>query len=223
MHEEGLAEISFDTELLVVDIMVSGAVGENNLKGVPGELIAAVVVHSLHGGEHKQNEVLTITEPNCNAGNTSAKGVEQKSLGERVVKSTKSVRNIEAVVNRVHVAVGPLVVMHKPVQHILPSVDYEKGDQQSERREHPMEKEESNWFTHPKVLTDLPYQKRLVASGVGLLELLKNQTSRSLDDMLQKYRAQHLTNADDVFVQFLGSVDSVPVEDLENIEEMEEK
>lgn len=49
--KEGLGKVCLDAKVLVVDVVVGSIVGKEFLKGVVGELVAAVVVDGFEGAE----------------------------------------------------------------------------------------------------------------------------------------------------------------------------
>lgn len=223
MNKKWLTEISLNAELLVVNVMVCASVGKHNLKRIPGEFVAAVVVHGFYCGEHKQCKVFSVGKPNNNRGNTRTQSVEKKPLGQGVVKRAKCVRNIKSVVHGVHVSVSPLVSVHEPVQNVLPGIDNEEGHKQPEKWENELEKHDSCLLRNAEIAPDFPNHKRLVPSLVVRLKKLKTKTCNCLNDMLVEHRPQNLADADAVFGQFFGSVDAIPRKPVVGVTDMVEQ
>lgn len=53
--KEGLAKVLLDIPNVMVDVMVTGAVGEDIVQGVEGEHVRGVVQHSLNGREAEKH------------------------------------------------------------------------------------------------------------------------------------------------------------------------
>lgn len=92
--EEGLGEVSLDTPTLVVNIMVGGIVGSEMLQGVPGESIAAVIVHSLNSRTGKKPHGLAVSHSSRQERNTGTGSVEEESLHRMVIQSTERIWDV---------------------------------------------------------------------------------------------------------------------------------
>lgn len=99
--EEWLGEIGLDAPGLVVDIVVLGVITSNELEGIPGEGVSAVVINGLDGGEGEEACALTKGHAGGLKGNAGAKGVKKEALKRMVVKGTVGVWDVEAVMSRV--------------------------------------------------------------------------------------------------------------------------
>lgn len=85
----------------MMNVMVGRVVGGDELKWVPGEVIAAMIIDRLDGGHGKEPHCLTgcqASNQECHAGSGS---VEQKSFYRMVVQCSKGIRNVKAVVTGV--------------------------------------------------------------------------------------------------------------------------
>ncbi|KAI6750086.1 hypothetical protein HG531_007351 [Fusarium graminearum] len=93
--------------MLMMNIVVFGVVTGNELKRVPWESVATVVVDSLdcrHGEEQDSLAKSHASNLECDG---STESIEEESLNRVVVEST----------------VGPLVDVHQSVEEVLPSID----------------------------------------------------------------------------------------------------
>lgn len=109
--------------MLMMNIVVFGVVTGNELKRVPWESVATVVVDSLdcrHGEEQDSLAKSHASNLECDG---STESIEEESLNRVVVESTVGVRHIKTVVAGVEVSIQPLVDVHQSVEEVLPSID----------------------------------------------------------------------------------------------------
>jgi len=133
MYEERLREVRFDSNHLVVNIVVVGVIAGEPLEGIEWERVPAVVVDSLEGGDYEQKRCLTHRHARQPLGDDSTTRVENETFDRMIVQRTVRIRYIEPVVPRVERLVQECVHMHGTVEEILPCVDDEKsGDKLSE-------------------------------------------------------------------------------------------
>lgn len=81
--------------------MVGSVVVRDELQGVPGESVTAVVVDGLDGGKGKEGHALSDGHTGELEGYGSADGVEEEALEGMVVESAIGVGDVETVVARV--------------------------------------------------------------------------------------------------------------------------
>ena len=104
-REEWLGEVALQAEWLVVDVVVDGVVGEEQLEWVQRQNVAAVVVDGLHGGEDEEDDLLAGGEVGDVHGDTGSQGVQQETLDRGVVQGTVGVWDIQSVVDGVELGV----------------------------------------------------------------------------------------------------------------------
>lgn len=98
--KEWLAEIGLDPPALVVDIMVCGIVACNMLKGIPGQLVATMVVNCLDGGPGEKAHSLTRCHGSQLVTNTGANSVQKEALKWVVVEGAVCIRHMQEMVAR---------------------------------------------------------------------------------------------------------------------------
>ena len=81
--------------------MVSGVVVRDELKRVPGERVAAVVVDRLDGGEAEEEGALTNVHACEFEANAGTKAIKEEALEGVVVESAIGIRHVQAMVARV--------------------------------------------------------------------------------------------------------------------------
>lgn len=128
--EEGLGKVGLDAPGLVVNVVVGGIVVGDELEGVPGKGVAAVVVNGLHGGKGEEAGALEGGHAGNFETNTGAESVEEKALKGVVVEGPVGVGDVETVMTRVESGVEPTVHVHQAMQEVLPGVENEDGDEE---------------------------------------------------------------------------------------------
>lgn len=101
VDEERLREVGLDAPALVMNVVVSGVVGEDPVNRVPREGVAAVIKHGLHSRPGKEPYRLAHSHACEQVREARAKGVHDEALERVVVEGTIGVRHVEAVVARV--------------------------------------------------------------------------------------------------------------------------
>lgn len=96
-----MGEVVLDPPCLVVDVVVCRVVAGEDLEGVPGEVVAAVVVHSLDGRQTEEESPLAKGHAGDQEGEARAEGVEKEALEGVVVQRAVCVGDVKAVVSRV--------------------------------------------------------------------------------------------------------------------------
>lgn len=86
--------------------MISSVVGGNLLKGVPRESVAAMIIDRLDRGHGEKPHALTIAHSSCEVCDARTGSIEQESFDGMVIQSTKSIRDIEAMVSGVEFHLG---------------------------------------------------------------------------------------------------------------------
>jgi hypothetical protein len=99
--EEGLREVGLDSPCLMMDVVVCGIVAGDELQRVPREVVATVVVHSLHSGEAEEECALADAHSHGFERSAGSEGVKKESLNWMVVQSAIGIRHVEPVVSRV--------------------------------------------------------------------------------------------------------------------------
>ena len=89
--------------------MISSVVGGDLLKGVPRESVAAMVIDRLDRGHGEKPHALTVAHASCEVRDARASSIEQESFDGMVIQSTKSIRDIEAMVSGVEFHLGKLL------------------------------------------------------------------------------------------------------------------
>lgn len=111
-----------------MNVVVGSVVAGDELKRVPREGIAAVVINGLDSRESEEASALEQRHASHLESDTSTESVEKEAFKGVVVKSTVSVWNIETVVSGVEGGVEPAVDMHQSVKEVLPGVENEDGN-----------------------------------------------------------------------------------------------
>jgi len=122
--EEGLREVVLGAVQLVVDVVVRGVVPEDVVEGVPGQPQAAVVVDGLDGSEGEEEDGRTGRHPRHQEGNCTADSVQEQAFQGMVVQGSEGKRHNQSVMQRVHMLVHELVLVHPPMAEILPGIHY---------------------------------------------------------------------------------------------------
>lgn len=86
--------------------MISSVVGGDLLKGIPREGVAAMIIDRLDRGHGEKPHALTVAHSSCEVCDTRASSIEQESFNGMVIQSTKSIRNIKAMVSGVEFHLG---------------------------------------------------------------------------------------------------------------------
>lgn len=84
----------------MVDVVVGGVVGRDLLKGVPRELVAAMVIDCFDCGHREEPHALTGRHSGSQESHTRTGCIKEESFDWVVVQSTKGVRDIKAMVAR---------------------------------------------------------------------------------------------------------------------------
>lgn len=98
--EEWLREVVLDTPALMVDVVVGGVVGRDLLKGVPRELVAAMVIDCFNGRHRKEPHALAGRHHGGQESHARTGCIKQESFDWMVVQSTEGVWDIKAMVAR---------------------------------------------------------------------------------------------------------------------------
>ncbi len=109
----------------MMDIVVVGIIGEDELAGVPPQLVAGMIIDRLHGAECEEEDGLADTHAARLLHDQGAKRIEDETLEGMVVERTESVGDVEAVVNGVDVAVEEPGCVEEAVHEVLPGVHEE--------------------------------------------------------------------------------------------------
>lgn len=99
--EEWLCKVGLDAPVLVVDVVVGSVVARDDLKRVPRERVATVVVHSLDSRQGEEDSALAHRHQAGLEGKASTNRIKQEPLERVVVQGAVGIRNIEAVMARV--------------------------------------------------------------------------------------------------------------------------
>lgn len=99
--EERLREVGLNAPALMMDIMIRSIIRGEVLQGIPGEVVAGVIIHRLDGTEGEQEHRLPVVHVGREKCNTSTSGVQEESLNRVIVERTKRIGNIKAVMTRV--------------------------------------------------------------------------------------------------------------------------
>lgn len=83
--EEGLGEIGLDSPGLVVNVVVGSVVAGDELKRIPRESVAAVVINGLDSRESEEASALDQRHASHLEANTGTKGVKKEALKGVVV------------------------------------------------------------------------------------------------------------------------------------------
>lgn len=83
-----------------MDVVVGGVVGRDLLKGVPRELVAAMVIDGFDCRHREEPHALTGGHPGGQKSHTRTGCIKEESFDWMVVQSTKGVRHIKAMVAR---------------------------------------------------------------------------------------------------------------------------
>lgn len=89
--------------------MISSVVGGDLLKGVPRESVAAMVIDRLDRGHGEKPHALTVAHASCEVRDARASSIEQESFDGMVIQSTKSIRDIEAMMSGMEFHFGRLL------------------------------------------------------------------------------------------------------------------
>ena len=85
----------------MVHIMVGRVVASDELKRVPWESVATVIIDSLDGGYGEEPHRLSVGHARNQKPNTGTSSIQEESLYWMIIERTESVRNVKAVVARV--------------------------------------------------------------------------------------------------------------------------
>ena len=88
--------------------MVSGVVGSQVLKRVPGKRVAAVIIYSLKSGANEEADSLTSRHACEEVSEAGAAGIEEEAFKGVVVEGTVGVGDVEAMVAGVECCCGVL-------------------------------------------------------------------------------------------------------------------
>jgi hypothetical protein len=108
-----------------MDIMIIAIIGEQDLKRIPRELVPTMIVHSLCRRDRKEEDRLSRSHERATLRQSRAEGVEDEPFERVVVEGSKGVGDVEAVVDRVDVAVEETVGVEVAVPEVLPAVEDE--------------------------------------------------------------------------------------------------
>lgn len=132
----------------MVNVVIGSIVVSKVLQRIPGESIAAMIVHSLDSGAREEPHGLTVRHARCQKRNASTSGIKKEAFHRVIIEGAESVRDIKTMVTRVESdckvsvasprsaskvsgteqsirvhTVKPAVQMHRTVEEILPSID----------------------------------------------------------------------------------------------------
>ena len=103
--QERLAEVGLDPVCLMVDIVVIRIVGEQELERIPPDPVATVVIDRLDRAEREEEDGLADRHARELECDNRAEAIEEETLHRVVVQCAESIRDVEAVVDRVEVTV----------------------------------------------------------------------------------------------------------------------
>lgn len=112
---------------LVVEVVEAGAVGVEEAERVPGEDVAGVVADGFDGGGAGEEHALARGQAGDLAGEHEGEDVEEEGLEPVGVDGAVGVRDVEAVVLRVHEPVEGAVDVAETVREVDPRVDDDEG------------------------------------------------------------------------------------------------
>jgi hypothetical protein len=92
-----------------MDIVVSGIIAGEMLDRVPGERIAAMVIHGLQCRQRKEDHALSRGQAGDFVGNACAEGIKEESFEGVVIESAVGIGDVEPVVAGVELCY-PLLV-----------------------------------------------------------------------------------------------------------------
>lgn len=122
-REERLCEVSLHTPRLVMNIVIMGIIGRQFFERVPGDVVSAMIVDSLHGRQSKEDHCLSSAHARDEVGKARAESITDKTLKRMIVKRTVGIRGLQAVMTTVKIAVAPFRGVHQAMQEVLPRID----------------------------------------------------------------------------------------------------
>lgn len=118
---------SMEKAYLMMDVVIVCVVEEEGLKGIEREAIAAMVVDSLHGGEHEEHYGLANSHEGDQLCECCTDGVQEKAFERMVVQRAVGVGYIQPMVHRMDMLVQELVDMEEAMEEILPGINHKAG------------------------------------------------------------------------------------------------
>jgi len=127
MDKEWLREIAFDTDDLMVNVMIICVVPEHHLQRIKGQAVSAVIIDCFEGRKGKEEGCLADGHEAKSLGKGGPDAVEEEALERVVVECAEGVGNVKTVMRLVELFVKKLVDVKQAVEEILPGVNDEAG------------------------------------------------------------------------------------------------
>lgn len=112
---------------LMMNVMISRIVVEENMEDITGKPESTVIIDGFDHGETEEEDGCPSSHPGDKEGDGPTDVVKQ-TLKWMIIEGTECERNNQSVMLRVDTAIQKLVVMHIAVNEVLPRVHDEHGD-----------------------------------------------------------------------------------------------
>lgn len=99
--EERLREVRLDTPALMVNVVIGRIVVSKVLQRIPGESIAAMIVHSLDSGTCEEPHGLTVRHARYQKPNASTSSIKKEAFHRVIIEGAEGVWDIKPMMARV--------------------------------------------------------------------------------------------------------------------------